>query len=286
MKKYLNHILALIIALSGLSSCSDKDEPSPIPEEPEVNGYCLMMYISGGDKEHDLIFAESIRQATDATGDDVSATVLFKASGKAEGEEHNGIRRYTAQDGVMTEDGTFTPGDDFAIYSPGELTEFIRWSAEKYPNRHYILVIGGGGGPGGPPLPASRFLADEPTMEAKETLAVEQKRSIAQAAAKLINADDFVFIDAGSTTLELVRALAEDALKASYVTNGVAHARALARKGWCICPEDCCGPRPRPLWVHPQSPACSATILPRRSWVPTVWRWMPVLPRRTPRKLP
>ena len=60
---------------------------------------------------------------------------------------------------------------------------------------------------------------------------MEQKRSIAQAAAELINADDFVFIDAGSTTLELVRALAEDALKASYVTNGVAHARALARKG-------------------------------------------------------
>ena len=84
---------------------------------------------------------------------------------------------------------------------------------------------------GGATLPDSRFLADEPTMEAKETLAVEQKRSIAQAAAELINADDFVFIDAGSTTLELVRALAGDALKASYVTNGVAHARALARKG-------------------------------------------------------
>lgn len=140
---------------------------------------------------------------------------------------------------------------------------------------------------GGATLPDSRFLADEPTMEAKESQAVEQKRSIAQAAAKLINADDFVFIDAGSTTLELVRALAGDALKASYVTNGVAHARALARKAaGCICPEDCCGPRPKLLWVHPQSPACSATILPRRSWVPTVWRWMPVLPRRTPRKLP
>lgn len=140
---------------------------------------------------------------------------------------------------------------------------------------------------GGATLPDSRFLADEPTMEAKESQAVEQKRSIAQAAAQLISANDFVFIDAGSTTLELVRALAGDALKASYVTNGVAHARALARKAaGCICPEDCCGPRPKPLWVHPQSPACSATILPRRSWVPTVWRWMPVLPRRTPRKLP
>ena len=145
MKKYLNHILALIIALSGLSSCSDKDEPSPIPEEPEVNGFCLMMYISGGDMEHDLIFAESIRQATDATGDDVSATVLFKASGKGEGDQHNGVRRYTAQDGIVTEDRTFGPGDDFAITDSRQLTEFIRWSAEKYPNRHYILVIGGHG---------------------------------------------------------------------------------------------------------------------------------------------
>jgi len=145
VKKYLNHILALIIALSGLSSCSDKDEPSPIPEEPEVNGFCLMMYISGGDMEHDLIFAESIRQATDATGDDVSATVLFKASGKGEGDQHNGVRRYTAQDGIMTEDRTFGPGDFFAIPDPRQLTDFIRWSEEKYPNRHYILVIGGHG---------------------------------------------------------------------------------------------------------------------------------------------
>ena len=104
-----------------------------------------MMYISGGDMEHDLIFAESIRQATDATGDDVSATVLFKASGKGEGDQHNGVRRYTAQDGIMTEDRTFGPGDDFAITDSRQLTEFIRWSAEKYPNRHYILVIGGHG---------------------------------------------------------------------------------------------------------------------------------------------
>ena len=40
-----------------------------------------------------------------------------------------------------------------------------------------------------------------------------------------------MFIDAGSTTLELVRALEGEALQANYVTNGVAHARALAQKG-------------------------------------------------------
>ena len=84
---------------------------------------------------------------------------------------------------------------------------------------------------GGATLPDSRFLADEPTMEAKETLAVAEKRSIAVAAAALITAEDFVFIDAGTTTLELVRALTGAALKATYVTNGVAHARLLAQKG-------------------------------------------------------
>ena len=82
---------------------------------------------------------------------------------------------------------------------------------------------------GGATLPDSRFQAEEPTMQAKETLAVPQKRAIAAAAAALIHAEDFVFIDAGSTTLELVRALEGEALQANYVTNGVAHARTLAQ---------------------------------------------------------
>jgi len=84
---------------------------------------------------------------------------------------------------------------------------------------------------GGATLPDSRFQAEEPSMQAKETLAVPQKRAIAAAAAALIHAEDFVFIDAGSTTLELVRALEGEALQANYVTNGVAHARTLAQKG-------------------------------------------------------
>ena len=84
---------------------------------------------------------------------------------------------------------------------------------------------------GGATLPDSRFFAEEPTMEAKQELAVPQKRNIAAAAAALICPDDFVFVDAGSTTLELVRALEGDALRTNYVTNGVAHARILAQKG-------------------------------------------------------
>ena len=88
---------------------------------------------------------------------------------------------------------------------------------------------------GGATLPDSQFLADEPTMAAKETLAVAEKQAIARAAAALIRKEDFVFLDAGSTTLALARAVSGPALEAAYVTNGVAHARLLAQKGCKVC---------------------------------------------------
>ena len=88
---------------------------------------------------------------------------------------------------------------------------------------------------GGATLPSSQFRADEPTMEAKETLAVSQKSTIAKAAAALIQADDFVYLDAGSTTLAVARAVSGAALDAHYVTNGIAHARLLAQKSCHVC---------------------------------------------------
>ena len=75
---------------------------------------------------------------------------------------------------------------------------------------------------GGATLPDSPFRTDEPTMAAKEELAVSQKQSIAQAAAELILPEDFIYLDAGSSTLALARALSGPALNASSVTNGVA----------------------------------------------------------------
>ena len=84
---------------------------------------------------------------------------------------------------------------------------------------------------GGATLPNGQFLADEPTMAAKESLAVSQKQSIAEAAAALINAEDFVYVDAGTSTLAMIRALNGPALEAHYVTNGIAHARMLVQKG-------------------------------------------------------
>lgn len=84
---------------------------------------------------------------------------------------------------------------------------------------------------GGATLPDSQFLADELTMDAKQALAIAEKRDIARAAALLIRPQDFIYIDAGTTTLALVQALSGSALEAHYVTNGIAHARLLVQKG-------------------------------------------------------
>ncbi len=84
---------------------------------------------------------------------------------------------------------------------------------------------------GGATLPDGQFVADEESMAAKEEQAVPEKASIGAAAAKLVRPEDFVYLDAGSTTLQLARSLAGDALRAAFVTNGIAHARILAQKG-------------------------------------------------------
>ena len=57
----------------------------------------------------------------------------------------------------------------------------------------------------------------------------EEKTVIARYAATLINDDDFVFIDAGTTTLRLIDFIGNT--KAIYVTNGIIHAQRLIQKG-------------------------------------------------------
>ena len=140
---------------------------------------------------------------------------------------------------------------------------------------------------GGATLPDSPFRTDEPTMAAKEELAVSQKQSIAQAAAELILPEDFIYLDAGSSTLALARALSGPALNASYVTNGVAHARLLAQKGCRVfLPGGLLRPQTEAIIGAAALTASSSTISPKPSWEPMAWRWVPALPHQTPRRPP
>ena len=57
----------------------------------------------------------------------------------------------------------------------------------------------------------------------------EEKHKIAAYAAELIEADDFVYLDAGTTTGLMLEYL--EGVKAAFVTNAVSHAQTLAKMG-------------------------------------------------------
>ncbi len=82
---------------------------------------------------------------------------------------------------------------------------------------------------GGATALTSNFTAhrDDLTLRAKRNASA--KALLGQYAATLIQDDDFVYIDAGSTTEHLVNTLEHS--QATFITNSFSHAQRLARKG-------------------------------------------------------
>ena len=70
----------------------------------------------------------------------------------------------------------------------------------------------------------------EDAVKMKARKNVQEKDSISKFAAELIEDDDFVYIDAGTTTLAMIDYLTNH--NAKYITNGVVHARRLMDKGF------------------------------------------------------
>ena len=70
----------------------------------------------------------------------------------------------------------------------------------------------------------------EDAVSDREKLMAAEKTMIAEYCAKTVNDSDFVFIDAGTTTSRLVDFLENK--RATYVTNGITHARKLIYKGF------------------------------------------------------
>ena len=69
----------------------------------------------------------------------------------------------------------------------------------------------------------------EDAVSNRETVMSDEKDVVAEYCAKLIHDSDFVYIDAGTTTLKLVDHITNT--NATYVTNGITHARMLIHKG-------------------------------------------------------
>jgi DeoR family fructose operon transcriptional repressor len=75
--------------------------------------------------------------------------------------------------------------------------------------------------------PHSGMLEDN--VSSRENIMTEEKSAIAAYAATLIHDNDFVYIDAGTTTSRLIDYISN--YNATYVTNGISHARKLINKG-------------------------------------------------------
>ena len=83
---------------------------------------------------------------------------------------------------------------------------------------------------GGAARTLNPVFTDEYDVKTKSAMNIEQKEKIAEYAAKTINDGDFVFIDAGTTTLMMIPFI--KASGAVFVTNGIAHAKALIQAGY------------------------------------------------------
>lgn len=82
---------------------------------------------------------------------------------------------------------------------------------------------------GGAVLPDTNYMPIEPTVTQKAEMNREEKLQIAKYAASLIQPQDFIYLDAGTTTGYMIGFIEETS--ATFVTNAVAHAQRLAAKG-------------------------------------------------------
>ena len=86
---------------------------------------------------------------------------------------------------------------------------------------------------GGATLTKKQFVSSEYTVSDKQDKNIDEKRLIAKYAAEQISDSDFVYIDAGTTTLCMIDYLPEN-LKASFVTNGISHAKMLSKRNFRV----------------------------------------------------
>ena len=78
----------------------------------------------------------------------------------------------------------------------------------------------------------NKYTTREDDVRTKQDLHMQEKSRIGQTAAQMIKRNDFVYLDAGTTTESMLEHLAEK--NATYVTNGISHATRLSALGFKV----------------------------------------------------
>lgn len=144
MKNKFYHIPVLCLLTLLIVSCSKEDRSLPQGEEQ----WCVMFYFSAGDLAHEGFLMDGARQAAEAIeNDEVAVTTLFKFAGNEETTSPDlaGTIRFYSEGNTLKQDETWRQDSKYQITDPEHLSDFLRWSSAKYPNRRYILVVGGHG---------------------------------------------------------------------------------------------------------------------------------------------
>ena len=85
---------------------------------------------------------------------------------------------------------------------------------------------------GGAVAADGEFTTAEPSVAQKAEINKDEKTAIARYAASLIERDDFVYLDAGTTTGQMIDFIKEKS--ATFVTNAVSHAQRLVAQGYRV----------------------------------------------------
>lgn len=85
---------------------------------------------------------------------------------------------------------------------------------------------------GGAVASDASYITQEPTVAQKSGVNQEEKAAVARYAASLIEPEDFIYLDAGTTTGYMLDYITEKS--AVFVTNAVAHAQKLAALGFKV----------------------------------------------------
>lgn len=125
---------------------------------------------------------------------------------------------------LVRERGSVTTSELMAMLGTSEST--VRRDLEVLDKQHQLSRVRGGATA---TISRARLILHDASVAQKRDVNTVAKRAIGARAAALVGPDDFVYIDAGTSTMQLAEAITQT--EATYFTNSIPHAQLLLAKG-------------------------------------------------------
>lgn len=125
---------------------------------------------------------------------------------------------------LVRERGSVITSELMAMLGASEST--VRRDLEVLDKQHQLSRVRGGATAA---VSRARLVLHDASVAQKRDVNTVAKRAIGVRAASLVGPDDFVYIDAGTSTMQLAEAITQT--EATYFTNSIPHAQLLLAKG-------------------------------------------------------